>query len=407
LRRAYRNLFEDRPQIRIVDLFAGAGGMGFAALEAALDSADAQLVYAADNDPSCIESIRANAKYFRSQIGDSTNIGRAAVGVTDLRDRTSRQGLLDRVSRCGGCDLVVGGPPCQGFSNANRQSGGADHPYNALARLFIDVAIALAPRAILLENVVGLRSSRNATAQPPLIERLKRVLRVAGYVPHDAVLNAADYGVPQFRRRYFLLAIQEEYADLFTASPFPVPTTSPRRYTTVRDAISDLPRVDVGDSVEVKPYNTSSRRQYVERMRAYALPGHITGHVTTKNTADVIRRFRMISPGENHKSIAKEFRHYANLDHTHSNIYRRLHWDEPSITIGHFRKSMIIHPEQDRNISLREAMRLQSLPDWFEVRAVATARSAMCSEDRQQQVANAVCYELTKAIVGNMLSGSH
>lgn len=378
--------------------------MGFAALEAALQSTDAQLVYAADNDPSCIESIRVNAAYFARHIGDVGTMGRAPLCVTDLRTRTSRQQLFDKVDRHGGCDLVVGGPPCQGFSNANRQSGGADHPYNALARLFIDIAIALAPRAILLENVVGLRSSRTTADKMPLIDRLKRALRNAGYITHDAVLDAADYGVPQFRRRYFLFAVKQAYAGAFASSPFPAATTSPARYTTVRDAISDLPAVEVGDSVEVKPYRMTSRRQYLRRMRAHAIPGQVSGHVTAKNSPDVVRRFGLISQGENHQSIAAEFRHYADLDRTHSNIYRRLHWDAPSITIGHFRKSMVIHPEQDRNISLREAMRLQSLPDWFEARAVPTLRSGMCSEDRQQQVANAVCYELTKVIVGHMLS---
>lgn len=90
---------------------------------------------------------------------------------------------------------------------------------------------------------------------------------------------------------------------------------------------------------------------------------------------------------------------YANISKTHSNIYRRLIWDEPSITIGHYRKSMLIHPEQNRGLSWREAARLQSFPDW--VRFAGNPDKSKWEQGivhKQQQLANAVCPLLTKAV---------
>ena len=90
---------------------------------------------------------------------------------------------------------------------------------------------------------------------------------------------------------------------------------------------------------------------------------------------------------------------YTNVSRTHSNIYRRLRWDDPSITIGHYRKSMLIHPSQHRGLSLREATRLQSFPDWF--RFAGTVDGAPGGlVHKQQQLANAVCPLVTKAIAG-------
>jgi site-specific DNA-cytosine methylase len=88
---------------------------------------------------------------------------------------------------------------------------------------------------------------------------------------------------------------------------------------------------------------------------------------------------------------------YAEISRTHSNIYRRLRWDEPSITIGHYRKSMLVHPSQHRGLSLREASRLQSFPDWF--RFAGTSNGGVGGlVHKQQQLANAVCPLVTKAI---------
>ena len=91
----------------------------------------------------------------------------------------------------------------------------------------------------------------------------------------------------------------------------------------------------------------------------------ILDHITSRHSEYVLARFRMIRPGENWTAIRHMMSNYSQKDSTHSNIYRRLEWNRPSVTLGHYRKSMLIHPGQDRGLSLREAMRLQSFPDWY------------------------------------------
>ena len=132
-------------------------------------------------------------------------------------------------------------------------------------------------------------------------------------------------------------------------------------------------------------------------MRMGATRGLMFDHVTSRHADYVIERYRRIPQGGNWKDIAASMTNYAGVDRTHSNIYRRLKWNEPSITIGHYRKSMLVHPSQHRGLSLREASRLQSFPDWFRF---AGRTSAMKSGlvHKQQQLANAVCPLVTKAL---------
>jgi site-specific DNA-cytosine methylase len=119
--------------------------------------------------------------------------------------------------------------------------------------------------------------------------------------------------------------------------------------------------------------------------------------VTSKHADYVIDRYRKIPAGGNWEDIRDELTNYAEVSRTHSNIYRRLRWDEPSITIGHYRKSMLVHPSQHRGLSLREAARLQSFPDWFRFAGTANGDAGGLVH-KQQQLANAVCPLVTKAV---------
>ena len=110
----------------------------------------------------------------------------------------------------------------------------------------------------------------------------------------------------------------------------------------------------------------------------------------------MIERYRRVPAGGNWEDIAASLTNYANVSRTHSNIYRRLEWMKPAITIGHYRKSMLVHPDQHRGFSLREASRLQSFPDWFRF-AGGTSRDGGLMH-KQQQLANAVCPLVTKAL---------
>jgi site-specific DNA-cytosine methylase len=120
-------------------------------------------------------------------------------------------------------------------------------------------------------------------------------------------------------------------------------------------------------------------------------------HVTSKHAEYVIERYKGIGQGQNWQAVRNLMTNYADVERTHSNIYRRLAWSEPAITIGHYRKSMIIHPSQHRGLSLREAARLQSFPDWFRFAGTASGAEGGLMH-KQQQLANAVCPSVTKAV---------
>ena len=125
-------------------------------------------------------------------------------------------------------------------------------------------------------------------------------------------------------------------------------------------------------AVRLMPYRkpdtlTLRRNEFLRLMRSGAPDRTVFDHVTSRHAEYVIDRYRRIPPGGNWEAIANTLTNYTAGERTHSNIYRRLTWDDPSITIGHYRKSMLIHPHQQRGLSLREASRLQSFPDWFQV----------------------------------------
>jgi len=141
----------------------------------------------------------------------------------------------------------------------------------------------------------------------------------------------------------------------------------------------------------------SAENGFLRFVRAGSEQGVLTDHVTSRHADYVIERYRQIPPGSNWESIVESLTNYADVKRTHSNIYRRLLWNEPSITIGHYRKSMLVHPAHHRGLSLREAARLQSFPDWFRFAGTTAGRRGGLIH-KQQQLANAVCPLVTKAI---------
>jgi DNA-cytosine methyltransferase len=311
--------------------------------------------------------------------------------------------------------IIVGGPPCQGFSNANRNNWSAQNPNNQLVDVFLRFVRKLQPRMALMENVQGiLWTDRRSEEAGSVADHVVRSLRRAGYWIFPKLLDAVWYGVPQHRARVFLIAIHEDTGyrpmDFDSWGPFPTPTHGPvtgHPYITVKQAIGDLPRVGNGASQDVVKYREPSRAllgrsPYLATMRRDAEPGLITDHVTSRHARYVLERYAKIPQGANWQAIQDMMRNYAAVDRTHSNIYRRLREDEPAITIGHYRKSMLVHPTQDRGLSLREAARLQSFPDWFRF-AGSTDDHRSGLMHKQQQLANAVSPLVAKAIANYLL----
>jgi len=403
-------VFKDRDVINVAELFAGAGGMGLGFLMAKYQKKRCRLVFSGELHPIYVETLRYNhnclAKRRRIRHDD---IVPASVEPINLSARRTFDGVMSSMRESGGVDVLIGGPPCQGFSNANRNSWSSNNPQNQLVSVFMRYVRKLQPRVFLMENVQGIawtaKDGRRGD-QPSVADHVVKRMKAAGYSVFPKLLDAVWYGVPQFRTRLFLMGIHQDagyHAEDFGGwGPYPIPTHGPatgRDFVTVREAIEDLPEIGNGQSSEELSYSECdvNGNEYLRLMRLGASRRKITDHVSSRHADYVIERYKRIPPGGNWQDIVEMMSNYARVDRTHSNIYRRLEWDEPSITIGHYRKSMLIHPEQDRGLSLREACRLQSFPDWFRFAGTERGLSGGLMH-KQQQLANAVCPLLSKAI---------
>lgn len=398
--------------LNVAELFAGAGGMGLGFLLAGDGRQRYRLIFSGEVNPIFVETLRRNHDALAAQRkGERVDFVPERVEPVDLRTADALS-LVRRASRAHeGLHLLIGGPPCQGFSNANRNSWHSANPYNHLVGVFLDYVEELRPRVFLLENVQGIlwtpKGGRSSAMS--VVTHLARRMAAAGYEVFPKLLDAVWYGVPQYRSRFFVLGLHSDLGyrrdDFGEWGPFPVPTHGPgcsREYVTVREAISDLPPVGNGDLTGERPYEEPALAEYrsntfLEFVRRGAGRGVITDHVTSRHADYVIERYRRIPSGGNWQDIADALTNYADVERTHSNIYRRLQWNGPSITIGHYRKSMLVHPMQHRGLSLREACRLQSFPDWFRF-CGGTSPGKGGLAHKQQQLANAVCPLVTKAL---------
>jgi len=404
-----RTLRATAPKLNIVELFAGAGGMGLGFLQAGGGQERCRLVYSGEANPIYTQTLRRNHAAVAEVLGgDAASLTPHSTEAVDLR----RPQILDEVvglcRQVGGVHVLIGGPPCQGFSTANRNSWHGGNPNNQLVEVFLRYVGALRPRVFLMENVQGILWTPKGKTSVSVVDVLERRLQSLGYLVFPKLLDAVWYGVPQHRTRFFMMGLHRDLgydADSFGEwGPFPHPThgADGQPYVTVAQAISELPSIGNGDLRTERKYRepTSKMRrnnEFLGYIREGAARGLIFDHITSRHADYVIERYRKIPPGGNWESIKDELTNYANVSRTHSNIYRRLRWDEPSITIGHYRKSMLVHPEQHRGLSLREAARLQSLPDWFRFVGTEDGRSGGLVH-KQQQVANVVCPLVTKAI---------
>lgn len=401
------------PVLNVAELFAGAGGMGLGFLLAAAGQRRYRVVFSGEVNPIFVETLKSNYDALSEQRrGERADHMPERVEPVDLRTSDALHLVRRSFRQAGGVHILIGGPPCQGFSNANRNSWHSANPHNRLIDVFLQYVESLRPPVFLLENVQGILwtpKGGRSSASLSVVEHLARRMVAAGYEVFPKLLDAVWYGVPQYRSRFFLLGLRRDLGyrreDFGQWGPFPLPTHGPgcaRPYVTVRDAIADLPRVGNGEDDAEQPYRDPSTKDlrsnpFLEVMRSGARPGVILDHVTSRHAEYVIERYRRIPQGGNWQDIADALTNYADVGRTHSNIYRRLKWNEPSITIGHYRKSMLVHPSQHRGLSLREASRLQSFPDWFRFSGRGNSEKSGIVH-KQQQLANAVCPVVTMAL---------
>ncbi|GJI88894.1 cytosine-specific methyltransferase [Rugamonas sp. R1(2021)] len=280
--------------------------------------------------------------------------------------------------------IMFGGPPCQGFSTSNQKNRNSDNKNNWLFREYLRLVRSVRPDWIVFENVKGLIETENGFFLDEVLSGFKK----SGYRTSHFVLNSADYGVPQKRNRLFIIGSLD-------GIEVDRPTVTSMKPITVSQAIDDLPLLENGDAPDEKEYSGVARSAYAVQMRGNLK--RCFNNIVTNNAPNIISRYKHIPQGGNWENIPIELmENYADVTRCHTGIYRRLKANEPSVVIGNFRKNMLIHPHIDRGLSVREAARLQSFPDWF--------RFAGSIGFQQQQVGNAVPPLLAKAVFSNILN---
>lgn len=343
-----KNQTANATKFTCIDSFCGAGGLGLG-----LKQAGYNILLSFDIDQICIDTINANKKYF----------GHPAESA-DISDMLNGELLKKCNLERGELFLLAGGPPCQGFSIQRR--GSDIDKRNELVLKYGKLIEELYPMYFVMENVTGIAGKRGETILQQLIEDVEKI----GYTVHIKLLDAQDYGVPQRRKRYFIVG---ERKDLGEHYEYPHPLDYRR---TVRDVIGDLPSPP--DDGTDHPDISLHRRDRLSPLN--------------------LKRIKSLKEGQGRDDLPMELRADCHkIDSSvigFRNVYGRMIWDDvaPTITarFDSFTRGQFGHPVQNRSISLREGALLQCFPMDF----VFTGNKV----DIARQIGNAVPPLLAKQI---------
>jgi DNA (cytosine-5)-methyltransferase 1 len=344
-----------------MDLFSGAGGMSIG-----LEKAGFKIIFANEVNKNAAATYSLNFPHVHLQVGDVRQ-----VDVLRLYHELNRPEV----------DVIAAGIPCQGFSTAGRKS--AKDPRNLLYEEVLRFVRQFRPKLVVIENVVGMLFA----AKGRFVMRIESGLKELGYSVHHRILSASNYGVPQTRKRMFIIATSLPVPE---EELFPRPT---RIRVSVSQALSDLAFLGVGESAT--DYRTPPRSRYQRHMRAIA--GKLHNHVSPKHSGRVQELFASIPQGREARSVFGE-----NYSGKHSRL--RLHPRKRSRTLTTLPEDFV-HYSQNRVPTVREMARLQSFPDCFVFLGPRTTggqnRKYECPQ--YTQVGNAVPPLLAEAVFANIL----
>lgn len=346
-------------KLKVVDLFAGAGGFGLGFKQAGYDVA-----LSLEIDRWACDTLRYNHPHMH-------------VLQADVRQFDSHQKIEAACSLPIPVDVIIGGPPCQGFSIAGSPKKDPKDPRNTLFIEFARWVEVLRPHVFVMENVKGLLSRRNAHGEA-VIDIILQTFRQLGYAVNIWLLNAAEYGVPQIRERVFivgthgrLISPPSKTHTLQNGSEKPAMFSelSLPSALTLWDAISDLPALEAGSGNEEQDYIEAPHTDYQRNMRQDAT--RLLNHVAMQHSKRLVERFSLINWGESSADVpdAHGPRQRGNNHQRSTKVYdqnnRRLHPHKPSHTIAAAFYANFVHPFQHRNLTAREGARVQSFPDTY------------------------------------------
>jgi len=378
--------------MKAIDLFAGAGGFSLAALECEID-----VVAAVELDKAAATTYQSN---LISRLKAPTKLINGDINLVDIPKLMEDLGLNE-----GDLDLILGGPPCQGFSTHRINDSGINDPRNELLLRYFDFIHAFKPKAFLVENVTGLLWKRHET----YLNKFLELAREANYdIQFCGSVNAKDYGVPQNRKRVFILGVRnglEKSSLIFPPKPTHFSPKKAGQKWRAASTVFEKPSEKVLKKFVSRYKKTMSKKEaevFVANLEfGSAVPMNDKCDIHMTHTVDVENRFKKTPLNGSRSDIKFRLKCHSNDYKGHKDVYGRIILHEPSNTIttgcNNPSKGRFVHPWLNHGITLRHAARLQTFPDDFEFFGNTS--------EQAKQIGNAVPNLLAKVLITSIMNG--
>ena len=345
--------------MNVLDLFCGCGG-----LSKGFELAGYNVILGIDNDNAALNTFEKNHK-------DSRGLN------ADLSDEATFD-IIEEIVGKRTVDVIVGGPPCQGFSLSGPRN--FDDPRNKLYLAMLETVNRFRPRAFVIENVPGMARLYGGEVKDEIIRRFEAM----GYKVNCKILCAADYGVPQMRNRLVFVGIKEG-----TKFEFPAPYLQPDEYVTCEEAIGDLPSRETELGEEIDKYMKEPISDYQKKMRGDL--NILYNHVATNHTQMVKDVIALVPEGGNYRDLPEG----VGTSRKFNEAWTRYHSKKPSRTIDTGHRNHF-HYKYNRVPTIRENARLQSFPDNFIFLGTRTQQNRQVGNAVPPILGYAIAVELKK-----------
>lgn len=326
----------DQKKLTCVDLFSGAGGLSKGFMDAGYD-----VILGVDHDTAALETFKRNH-------------GNAETMNLDLFNHDNIEKIVDFLSeRKINLDILVGGPPCQGFSYAGDMD--VNDKRNFLYLAMVKLTEKIKPRAVLIENVLGMLEAREGVGAKRIVDDFTQI----GYKMKVKLLYAPEYGVPQIRKRVFFVGLRDNQNEFV----FPEAKLQEENFVTCEQAIGDLPSLQNEDGTivrgePVQEYIQEAQNDYQRLMRNNS--DKVYNHVGSVPIEKTRKMIALVPEGKNYLALPEEYRKM----YKYHEALTRYNSKKPSLTINTGHRSHF-HYKYNRIPTVRESARLQSFPDDF------------------------------------------
>ncbi len=398
----------------VFDVFSGAGGfsLGF-------EMAGCKVIAAIEHDKWAADTFSYNHPNATMMLGD----------IEAFDEDYLKKNIKNKP------DIIIGGPPCQGFSICVQNAGDPKDPRNSLFKEFIRMGRIFQPKVMVMENVPNIAKARTQSGER-VIDIIKDEFEKLGYNVYRSILTASDYGVPQMRQRFILIASQQELKEPFPAKTHYVKDNTDDsssenkqislfdgeqtllRCPTLWEAISDLPDIEAREGADVMDYDKAPENDYQKMCRKNSDKLH--NHLAMKHTKRLVERFSQMDWGQSVSDIKderlmqrKRNGNGAVSDKPYDQNNRRMHPNRICHTITATFYGNFVHPYKNRNFTAREGARIQSFPDTYVFlgKPTVVSKKLLMKEGRTgeaflcqySQIGNAVPPLMAKAIAENIM----